>query len=156
MKKISLPVLCGIALFAMQCAPPAGPAVDVEAEKAAVLKADSAWSVAAKDADTHLASFADDAVVLASNEPIVSGKKAIGEMLTQMHAMPGFGVTWQANSAVVSASGDMAYTLGNYKFTANDTSGTPMTDQGKYVTVWTKQNGEWKVAVDAFNSDMAH
>jgi len=33
--------------------------------------------------------------------------------------------------------------------------GTPMTDHGKYATIWRKQtDGSWKVVVDIFNSDV--
>jgi ketosteroid isomerase-like protein len=52
----------------------------------------------------------------------------------------------------VAASGDLGYSRGTYRFryTAN---GQPAEEAGKYVVVWKKWNGAWKVAVDVWNTD---
>jgi ketosteroid isomerase-like protein len=71
-----------------------------------------------------------------------------------MSAMPGFGLTWKATRAEVSASGDVGYTVGAYEMTMNDATGKPQVDKGKYVTIWKKgADGKWKVKEDIFNSD---
>jgi ketosteroid isomerase-like protein len=45
--------------------------------------------------------------------------------------------------------------MGTYQGTMNDAKGKPITDRGKYVTVWKKQaDGNWKVVVDIFNSNL--
>jgi ketosteroid isomerase-like protein len=37
----------------------------------------------------------------------------------------------------------------------NDAKGKPVTDRGKYATMWKKQvGGSWKVVVDISNSDL--
>jgi len=36
-----------------------------------------------------------------------------------------------------------------------DPSGKTIEDHGKYVTIWKKQSGKWKVAYDIFNTDLA-
>ena len=47
----------------------------------------------------------------------------------------------------------MAYLQGTYTMTDPMTK-KPMTDKGKYLTVFTKQpDGSWKAIADAFNSD---
>jgi ketosteroid isomerase-like protein len=39
--------------------------------------------------------------------------------------------------------------------TTPDPAGKPVTDRGKYVTIWKKQaDGSWKVIADIFNSDL--
>jgi ketosteroid isomerase-like protein len=55
----------------------------------------------------------------------------------------------------VAKSGELGYTSGTYQMTFNDPSGKPISDTGKYVTVWKKQSdGGWKVLLDSFNSDL--
>ena len=45
--------------------------------------------------------------------------------------------------------------MGAYEMSFNDPAGKPVSDKGKYVTIWVKQqDGKWKVAVDMFNSDL--
>ena len=137
-----------------QCAP-VPRAVDQESEKAAVMKADADWSAASSTVEGHLAVFADDAVVMAPDEMPVSGKGDISKMLEDIHGIPGLQLSWKPSSATVSATGDMAYTLGSYTFGAPDSTGQMMLQHGKYVTVWTKQDSTWKVAVDAFSPNAA-
>jgi ketosteroid isomerase-like protein len=44
---------------------------------------------------------------------------------------------------------------GTYELSETDASGKPSTDKGKYLEVWKKQaGGDWKCAVDMFNSDL--
>lgn len=72
-----------------------------------------------------------------------------------MMATAGFAVSWEPNRVEVSSAGDMGYTVGAYKLTIHDAQGKPVTDRGKYVTVWQKQlDGTWKVVADIFNSDL--
>jgi ketosteroid isomerase-like protein len=45
---------------------------------------------------------------------------------------------------------------GAYELTANDTSGKPINDRGKYLEVWERQpDGTWKCVADMWNSDLA-
>ena len=130
---------------------------DLEAERAAIMKADADWSAAigTKDPNAFIAFVAADGTIMPPNNPAVGGTDAILAWSTEMFAMPGFSVSWQASSAEVASSGDLGYTVGSYNFTGTMPDGTPMSDQGKYATVWKKQaDGTWKVVVDIFNSDM--
>ena len=56
---------------------------------------------------------------------------------------------WEPTEAVVSESGDLAYTLGRYRVVDGDS----ILSTGHYVTVWKKEDGEWRVAVDIGNTD---
>ena len=49
----------------------------------------------------------------------------------------------------------MVYTQGTYSMTMSDPkSGKPVTDNGKYLTVFKKQaDGKWKAVADMINSD---
>ena len=71
-----------------------------------------------------------------------------------MFALPGIALTFQPSKVEVARSGDIAYTYGTYTMNLSDPKGQPLTDRGKYVTVYKKQaGGEWKAVVDIFNTD---
>jgi len=153
---ISSLVLIGFALACQQPPPPSPPDTRA-ADERAVREADAAWSkaVAAKDVEGYLSFFADDALVLPPNAPMLTGKESIRKGLSEMMATPGFAMSWQPTKAEASRGGDLAYTVGTYQFTLNDAKGKPVTDRGKYMTVWKKQsNGNWKAVADMANSDL--
>jgi len=129
---------------------------DIQAETDALRQADIAWAEAAQTLEGHLQYFLDDAMVLSPNEPIVMGKEKINEMLTGIYSAPGLALQWQPSHVEVAASGDLGYTVGTYSHSMNDSTGNPINDNGKYMTVWKKQaDGSWKVAADMFSSDLA-
>ena len=98
--------------------------------------------------------FAEDASVLPPNAPIVAGREAIRGLWSEFFSVPGSSLSWQASDTQVSRAGDLGYTIGTYKLTQDDPAGNPATDRGKYVTIWKKQkDGQWKIALDIWNSD---
>ena len=131
--------------------------VDVEAERATLRNADAEWSnvTGAKDVDGFVAAFAENGSILPPNTPILTGSEAIRQWASEMVANPGFALGWQPTTVEVSTAGDLGYTVGTYELTLQDVQGNPLTDRGKYVTVWKKQpDGKWKVVADIFNSDL--
>jgi uncharacterized protein (TIGR02246 family) len=114
------------------------------------------WSEAAgaKDLEKTVSFYSDDAIVMAANAPIATTKEAIRNIWKGLFDSPGAAISWKPSKVEVSKSGDMAYATGSYELTMNDASGKPMTDRGKYVTVWEKQaDGKWKCGADIWNSD---
>jgi ketosteroid isomerase-like protein len=149
-----LPILC-LSLFTLQCtrSVPDTRAVD----EAAIRQADMSWSktVETKQLDAFAAYVLEDAVMLGPNAPITTGKQAIRDMFASEFALPGYAAKWQPVKVEAARSGDLGYSRGTYEFTVNDPKGNPITDHGKYATVWKKRaDGTWKVAVDMFNSDL--
>ena len=131
--------------------------VNVEADQAAIRNADAEWSkvAGAKNVDEFVAVFTENASALPPNTPILTGREAIRKWMSELMANPGFSVSWQANTVEVSRAGDLGYTVGTYEFALHDAEGNPISDRGKYVTVWKKQaDGKWKVVADIFNSDL--
>lgn len=119
--------------------------------------ADQQWLkvFAAKDLEKSKAFCTADGSVLAPNAPIATGHEAIKKLFSGFFALPDLKISWQPLRAQVSRSGDMGYTSGAYQMTFNDASGKPITDKGKYATVWKKQaDGSWKVLLDIFNTDL--
>ncbi len=116
----------------------------------------SLWSKAAgaKDLEAVLSFYAEDGASFPPNAPLVTSKEALREHWAQEFADPAYALSWQATKAEVARAGDLAYAVGSYEFTLSDPEGNPVTDRGKYVTVWKKQpDGSWKAVVDIWNSD---
>jgi ketosteroid isomerase-like protein len=124
---------------------------------AAVRDADQQWlrAFVAKDLDRTVG-FCDEAgAVLAPNEPRASGRAAIRELFANYFTLPDLKAAWQPTDVRVARSGELAYTTGTYQMSFTDPSGKTVSDQGKYVTVWEKQDdGTWKVLLDVFNTDV--
>jgi ketosteroid isomerase-like protein len=94
------------------------------------------------------------ALTLPPNTPIVTGKEAMRAHQSEAFSRPGFAISWQTTKVEVSRSGDLAYSYGPLQTTVDDAEGNPVTDKGKWVTVWKKQpDGTWKVVIDILNSD---
>jgi uncharacterized protein (TIGR02246 family) len=155
--KLAIPI--GLLAFLAACtqAPPPAPPDTREADAATLRDLDAQWSkvAAAKDVEGYVGFYADDAMVFPPNAPMVTGKEGIRKLWADDMARPGFAVSWQITQAEVARSSDLGYTIGEYEETVNDPKGKPVSDRGKYLTVWKKQaDGTWKVAADIFNSDL--
>jgi len=95
--------------------------------------------------------YADDAVLLPPNGPIVRGAAAIEAFwvafLSQGVADAVIG------TGEVNASGDLAYGIGTYSYAVPSAN---IKDTGKFLIVLKRQaDGGWKVIADQFNSDVA-
>lgn len=156
-----LPAAIGLATLMVACQPqsqqPQAPPDTRAADEAAIREADVEWSnvAGAKDADKFVSFVSDDGALLPPNSKLLATKQEIRAWVSELMANDGFAVSWQPTSVEASRGGDLGYTVGTYELTVNDAKGKPMTDRGKYVTVWQKQaDGSWKVAADSFNSDL--
>jgi uncharacterized protein (TIGR02246 family) len=123
----------------------------------AIRAADQEWLkvFADKDLEKSVAFCAEDGSVLAPGAPVATGRDAIGKLFAGFFALPSLKISWHPVKAEVAKSGELGYTSGVYQMTYNDPAGKPVSDTGKYVTVWKKQrDGGWKVLLDIFNSDL--
>jgi ketosteroid isomerase-like protein len=139
----------------LSCAPQPAPDTRAEDEKA-ILAMEAEWSKsAASGIDAFVSYYSDDASVFPPNMPVAIGPAAIKSSLGPLMAAPGFSLSFQSNKVEVARSGDIAYSSGSYTLTMNDSKGNPMTDRGKFVTAFRKNDeGKWKVTADIFNTDM--
>lgn len=137
------------------CAPQSNPAVDLAAEEAAIEAVDQRLLAAARsrDAETFAAAFAADGELLFPNRPKATGQDAIREMVAADFAIPGFDVSWEQSKLLIAQSGDLAVSTGSYDLTLSPPEG-PIEDRGKYMTVWRKVDGEWRIAADMINTDL--
>jgi ketosteroid isomerase-like protein len=154
---LPLSAVAAAALVAGCSSKPEAPPDNSAAAAAAVQKADADWSAAAQahNADSWVAFYADDAVVLPPNAPMAMTKSDIQKTIGDLLALPGLSVSWQSTRAEASRAGDVGYAYGTYILTSNGANGVPSTDHGKYSEVWKKQaDGSWKCVVDMWSSDL--
>ena len=135
-----------------------GSAGTQQADVQAVKETEAAWlkDAALKDPARFASYYAEDALVLSPNMPLIAGKNKIQAGLTTLMADPNFALTFHSTQVEASNGGDMVYTIGTYSRTVSDPkSRQPVTDKGNYLTVWKKQaDGNWKVVTDMDNSEL--
>jgi ketosteroid isomerase-like protein len=154
MKKITVLFCACIILIGCTRAPK----VDTLAEANAIRNLEDQWTVALQKSDTDkiISFFNTDAVAMKPNTPISIGLQAIRKeressftdttMLYKTYSS-------KIDTIEVSASGDLAYVRGTDRITTKIPNGL-VDDMGKWVDIWKKINGEWKVVVNIWNSDM--
>ena len=89
------------------------PSVDHAAEAEALMALSRQWSeiVEGGDYEGAMRFWADDAVMLPPDFPILDGKAAIREYVAGAADIPGFKISWEPREAHISDSGDMAYLI---------------------------------------------
>jgi len=125
-----------------------------DADAKAIRAESRSWLSAeiAKDIPAIVLFYANDAVEMPSNTPLIRGRDAIRTWYQQWLTPPGVSMVFATTDVAVASSGDLAVEQGTYKFTQHNPRGST-TDVGKYVTVWKKAGGKWLVAVDTATSD---
>ena len=98
--------------------------------------------------------MAPDSLLLAPGAPPVQGAKAVADMWKTWGALPNVAIDFGATLVEVAASGELAYDYGTYTF-AFDSEEGPFSEVGKYIVVWKKIDGAWKIAADIFNNNGA-
>jgi uncharacterized protein (TIGR02246 family) len=156
----SLIACLALAALAAGCATAPAPSPDTRATDVQTVKdVEAAWlkDSAAKDADKWVSYFAEDGAGLYPGMATLVGKPAIKAAMAPFFTDPNFSLNFQSTRAVASKGGDLVYTQGTYTMTMTDPkTKKPVTDKGKYLTIYAKQaDGTWKAVADTFNSDSA-
>jgi uncharacterized protein (TIGR02246 family) len=145
--------MIGLTVACQPAAPPDTRAADAEAIRSAATG--FTQGADAKDIESWLSLYAEDASIFPPNAPLATGKEGIRSALAPLFSNPGFSLSLNAIKLEVARAGDLAYRTGTYEMTLNDAAGKPQTDKGKWVEVWKKQSdGTWKVVADIFNSNL--
>ncbi len=131
------------------------PKVDPVAEKNAVLATDSAFSAMSENKGMAAAFlyYADSNVVeLNTDEYPTVGLSAMAQRLSGADNSR-FSFSWKPLKCEVAASGDLAYTFGDWTIHQAMSNDVDTVLYGNYVSVWKKQsNGNWKYVLDAGTS----
>lgn len=93
-------------------------------------------------ADLH----APDARLLLPGRPPIEGRDAVAAAWAQRLALPGLSLTWDPTSVEVALSRDLAVEIGGYE-QAYDGPAGPVAEEGSYLVVWRRLDGEWKAWV---------
>ncbi len=131
------------------------PVVDRDAEAQGLMQLSREWStmVGAGDFEAAIDVWADDALMLPPDFPVLSGKSAISEYVAGTASIPGFKISWEPDSAHISKSGDMAYLIERNVIEMDGENGEKIVTHGKVVTVWRRDSqGRWKNVVDMWNT----
>ena len=97
--------------------------------------------------EAFLAFAAKDAV-LGRNNRLFKGKAGISEYYDSQ-TFKDVSFHWKPDYIDVSSSGDMAYSYGDYKFSALTAENEPIEAAGIFHTVWKRQSdGSWKYVWD--------
>jgi len=127
---------------------------DTKSDEQAIRSLSKNWLDLTKknDAAACAALFADDGVSYGINQDPFIGPAAIKKHFSDMHDKnPKEMVDWSTDRVEVSSSGDLAVEYGKFNVTGLGKDGKE-SDYGKYLTVYRKVNGVWKVAADIGSS----
>jgi uncharacterized protein (TIGR02246 family) len=146
MKEKTLSVLFLI-VVSMTCMA-ADPASDFKAAVEAATK-NFETAISAKDPVALGAVYASDAIIFPPNSEQVQGKEAISAYWKGI--MDG-GMTAKIEPTEVESDGNLGMDSGKFKILGSDGK---QIDHGKYVVVWKKENGAWKIYRDIWNTNVA-
>lgn len=128
----------------------AGQKVNVEAERAALLKVDREFAQALASRgmiEAFLSCFTDDGRLYRNGAFPSIGQAAIRAALAEQPVM----LSSQPARADVGNAGDLGYTYGAYEFKEKDAGDKPAS-RGNYLRIWKKQSdGRWKIVLDVAN-----
>jgi uncharacterized protein (TIGR02246 family) len=132
-------------------------ATAIEVHAARIRALDQQWleATARRDLDGMMAIYAPDARELLPDLPPLIGTAAIRAFYGNlMGRLPRFAHHFDAQEITVSAAGDLAVVQGRYRFTP-DTQLPSQVQSGKFVGVWRRRDGDWRLAINISNSDPA-
>lgn len=117
----------------------------------AILAAEKVFMAAYARADAPglAALYTGDGQIMPPNSDVVTGKQGLEALFRSF---------WEAGDAVIKLEtveaegfGETAYEVGKYTLSGK---GGKVSDRGKYIVIWRKQGGQWKLHRDMFNSSM--
>jgi uncharacterized protein (TIGR02246 family) len=128
---------------------------DRASHEARIRALDASWLAAAanRNLDGMLAIYAPDAQeLLPSLLPIV-GREAIRTFYAGIQVeYPRHAYQFEQTEIWIAESGDLAVARGTYRFTP-DTEHPDSAQTGKFVGVWRRADGDWRLALNISNED---
>jgi uncharacterized protein (TIGR02246 family) len=125
---------------------------DLAKVKSEIQALEDAWATAlnAQDLNTLMTMYADDAVSMPDNAPMLVGKDAIRKSQEQEFAGTPAGRTYSFEVMDIYANGNTVTETG--KSTYKDAAGK-VTGTGKYMVVWEKQGDKYLCVREIYNGD---
>ena len=140
------------AVGAAGCATP--PKSDAKTEEAALRALDEQFGLlgAKQDVAGVVALYASDATMLPLEAPSVKGTAAIREFFAVFLKTPGLIFKVVPEKIDIASAGDVAADMGRFEVELDSPQGH-VKETLKYVEVWKKQDGQWKLYYDIWNSN---
>ncbi len=136
-----------------ETAPPAAVTTDMTKLKATIQALENSWAAAdnARDTNAIAAFYADDAISLSNNKPMVKGKAAILNDIKE-------GLIKRPKGSVVSYNimdvfGNEQTVTETGTSTQKDANGK-IVNTGKYMAIWENRNGKYSCVRDIYNDDV--
>lgn len=123
-----------------------------EEDKAAIIEASNRFSKAfmAKDVDGMVDVYATDAKIFPHNLEILSGTDLRNYWTPRNDSSST--IHHKITSEYIKFFGDHAHDYGYYEGKTKSEDGTISNWRGKYLIIWKKENGDWKMYLDMWNS----
>ena len=140
--------LLSVSLVTLASLSPNAQSGDVRAAvEAANVKFGTAWG--SKDAAALTALYTANATVMPPNGARVTGSQAILEFWKA--ALAGAPPVGKLTTGEIEAHGDTAHEVGTYQLSSADGK---VAESGKYIVIWKREGGQWKLHRDIWNSDL--
>lgn len=148
-RRLALATVVAILGCSGAAAPAADPSVLMDADRA------FAGAVAEGGTDAWVSWVAADGAQIVPGAGEIRGRDSIRALMAYLDD-PGTRLTWEPSRAQIAASGDLGWTTGTYESESVGSDGQVQHGQGRYVTIWRKQDdGSWKVVMDLGNPTRA-
>jgi len=122
-------------------------------EEASLMEASRKWSKSFAT-EAYFNFIGEDGIMMPPDQPLLKGHEKIRSVLGQFQSLPGFNVRWVPQEAFVSKSEDLGYVIDKMLVSFDGENGETVNQFQKVVSIWKKDTqGEWKMAVDIWNSD---
>lgn len=101
------------------------------------------------DYDALANAYCKEGVILPPGAPIIKGREAIKQrwIVPEGIRVPYHKIT----PTEITVIADWAYDIGYYEGTTIKRNGDKVDFNGKYLIVWKKEDGDWKIHADAWN-----
>ena len=126
-------------------------------EEAAIRKLDAQWSKAAtaKNMNKVMKFYATDGSVVWPDQPPAKGHQAIrASWESYFKATPDMYLDFKPTHIEIAAGGGMATDFGEVHFAPHAKPNDP-NNTAKYLVVWKREHGTWKVLYDSWNWNAA-
>jgi ketosteroid isomerase-like protein len=132
---------------------PASASPKASADTLRQLEGEFMKAAAERGAAGYMSYYADNAVEVPNNAPLITGKINIAKTMGFLDDKNNR-LAWTPVGADISSAGDLGYTYGTFEFRSVGKDGKAISEQGKYTSIWKKQNdGSWKVVLDMGNAN---
>ncbi|QIG49241.1 SgcJ/EcaC family oxidoreductase [Nordella sp. HKS 07] len=122
-------------------------------DEMAIRRLDEEWGKAAtaKDLEAVVSFYAPDGSLVWPGAPASHGTQHIrASWKEMMDTTPGLNLRFTPERIVISDDASLASDFGKVEF-GHEVKGKPVMDIAKYVVVWRKEKGSWKVLYDSYN-----